>query len=89
MEFYDSMDVETVSEILNRKFYRQHGLPKIMIPDRNKQFVYILWGEKCKVFGIERKFSTIYHLKFSGATERMNQTVQIFLRIYIDFFQRN
>ena len=37
----------------------------------------------CKILGIERKLSTVYH------TERMNQTVETFLRIYIDFDQRN
>ena len=83
------MDVETVSEIFIRKFYRQHGLPTIIISDRNKQFVNILWKNICKIFGIERKFSTIYHPQIDKTTERMNQTVETFLRIYIDFDQNN
>ena len=30
------MDAETVSEIFIRKFYRQHGLPTVIISDQNK-----------------------------------------------------
>ena len=43
----------------------------------------------CKIFGIERKFSTVYLPQINKTTERMNQTVEIFLRTYIDFDQRN
>ena len=38
-----SMDAEAVSEIFIRKFYRQHGLPAVIIFDRGRQFVNILW----------------------------------------------
>ena len=62
LEFYDSMDAETVSEISIRKFYRQHGLFTFIVSDRNKQFMHILLKKICKILGIERKFSTIYHL---------------------------
>ena len=43
----------------------------------------------CKILGIERRLSTAYHPQIDGATERMNQTVETFLRTYIDFDQRN
>ena len=49
LEFYDSMDVETVSEIFIRKFYRQHGLPTIIISDRNKQLRNILYKKIAKL----------------------------------------
>ena len=83
------MDAETVFEIFFRKFHRQHSLLTILIFDRNRQFVKILWKNICKNFGIERKLSTIYQPQIDGAIKRMNQTVTIFLRIYIDFYQRN
>ena len=37
------MDAEAVAEIFIRRFYRQHGLPAIIISDRNRQFMNILW----------------------------------------------
>ena len=89
LEPCDSMDAEAMSEIFIRKFYRQHGLPAIIIFDRGRQFVSILWKRICKILGISRRLSTIYHPQIDGATERMNQTVETFLRIYIDFDQRN
>ena len=89
LEPCDSMDAEAVSEIFIRKFYCQHGLPAIIISDRSRQFVNILWKKICKIFGIERKLSTVYHPQIDGATERMNQTVETFLRTEINFDQRN
>ena len=62
LEPCDSMDAETVSEIFIRKFYRQHDLPAIIISDRGKQFVNILWKKICKILGIERELSIVYHL---------------------------
>ena len=89
LELCNSMDAETVAEIFIRRFYRQHGLPAAIISDRGIQFVSILWKRICKILGIERKLSTAYHPQTDGATERMNQTVETFLRIYIYFDQRN
>ena len=83
------MDAETVAEIFIRRFYRQHGLFAIIISERGRQFVNILWKKICKIFSIERRFSIIYHSQIDKTTGRMNQTVEIFLRIYIDFDQRN
>ena len=89
LEPCDSMDAEAVSEIFIRRFYRQHGLPAAIVSDRGRQFVSILWKRICKILGIERRLSTAYHPQTDGATERMNQTVETFLRTYIDFDQRN
>ena len=89
MEPCDSIDAEIVSEIFIRKFYRKHGSLATIISDRNKQFVNILWKKICQILGIERKLSTIYYPQTNKATERMNQTVETFLRTYIDFDQRS
>ena len=89
LETCNSMDAEAVAEIFIRRFYRQHGLPAVIVSDRGRQFVSILWKRICKILGIERRLSTAYHPQTDGATERMNQTVETFLRIYIDFDQRN
>ena len=84
LKICNSIDAETVAEIFIRRFYRQHGLPAVIISDRNKKVLNILWKRICNIFGIERKFSTICHPQIDGATERMNQTVEFFVRIYID-----
>ena len=83
------MNAETVDEIFIRRFYRQHGLPAIIISDRGRQFVNVLWKKICRIFGIERRFSTVYHPQTDGATERMNQIVETLLRISINFDQLN
>ena len=78
------MDAETVAEIFFPRFYRQHGLFAIIIFNQNKQFVNILWEKNMHNF--RPQFTTP---QIDKITERMNQTVETFLRIYIDFDQRN
>ena len=89
LKLCDTMTAETIAEIFIRRFYRQHHLPEIIVFDRNRQFVNILWKKICKILDIERELSTAYHPQIDGATERMNQTVETFLRFYINFDQRN
>ena len=89
LKLCNSIDAKAVAKIFIRRFYRQNGLSTIIVSDRSRQFVNILWNKICKILGIERRVSTIYHLKIDGTTKRMNQTVETSLRIFIDFDSRN
>ena len=71
------MNAEAVAETFIRRFYRQHGLFAIIIFDRGRQFVNILWKEICKILGIERKLSTIYHPHIDGVTVATYATTKL------------
>ena len=60
------MDAETIAEIFIRRFYRQHSLPAVIICDRNRQFVNILWKMICQIFGIQRKLPQFTTHKLMG-----------------------
>ena len=79
-----TIEVRDVARMFLRTFYRQHGLPVAIVSDRGPQFVSALWKRVCQLLGIVRRLSTAYYPKTDGATERMNQTVETYLRTFIN-----
>jgi len=61
-----------------------HRLPKSIISDRGPQFMAGLMRELNQMLGIERKMSTVFYPQTDGQTERVNQELEQYLRIFID-----
>lgn len=57
-------------------------MPSDITSDRGSLFVSQFWRELCRVLGIESCLSTAYHPQTDGQTERVNQAVEAYLRIY-------
>ena len=80
---------ETVAKWFLRTFYRRHYLPRAIVSDRGTQFTGHLWTRVCNLLGIVRRLSTAFHPETDGATERMNQTVETYLRMFVNYTQDN
>lgn len=78
---------ETVAKIFIRGFYRHHGIPRAIVSDRGTQFVGQLWKRICTLLQIARRLSTAYHPETDGSTERMNQTIEAYIRIFTNYDQ--
>ena len=82
---------KTTAEGLARLFrdnvWRLHGLPESIISDRGPQFVVGLMRELNEMLGIKTKLSTVFHPQTDGQTERMNQELEQYLRMFIDHQQ--
>ena len=82
---------KTMAEGLARLFrdniWRLHGLPESIISDRGPQFAAGLMRELNEMLGIKTKLSTAFHLQTDGQTERMNQKLEQYLRMFIDHRQ--
>ena len=89
LEGMRTIEAEDVARVLLRTFYRQHGLPTAIVTDRGSQFTGALWTQFCKLLTIVRRLSTAFHPQTDGSTERMNQTVETYLRTYINRAQDN
>jgi len=82
---------KTLAEGLARLFrdnvWKLHRLPESIILDRGPQFVAGLMRELNRMLGIESKLSTVFHLQTDGQTERVNQELEQYLRMFIDHRQ--
>jgi transposase InsO family protein len=68
---------------------RLHGLPDSLVSDRGSIFTSRFWKCLCQLLGIKGRLSTAFHPQTDGQTERMNQTIEQYLRIYCNYQQDN
>ena len=82
---------KTMAKGLARLFrdnvWRLHGLPESIISDRGPQFVVGLMRELNEMLGIKTKLSTAFHPQTDRQTERMNQELEQYLRMFINHHQ--
>jgi len=64
-----------------------HGLPKSIVLDRGVQFAAGMMKKLNYLLGIQTKLSTAYHPQTDGQTERINQELKQYLRVFIDHRQ--
>ena len=63
--------------------WKEHGLPRSVISDRGPQFSSQFTRELNSMLGIETKLSTAFHPQTDGQTERVNQELEKYLRMYV------
>jgi len=64
-----------------------HGLPESIISDRGPQFAAEVMKELNTMLGINSKLSTVFYLQTDRQTERMNQELEQYLQMFIDYCQ--
>jgi RNase H-like domain found in reverse transcriptase/Reverse transcriptase (RNA-dependent DNA polymerase)/Integrase zinc binding domain/Chromo (CHRromatin Organisation MOdifier) domain len=87
LEGLPNIEAKTLADWFVRHFYRHHFLPNAIVSDRGTQFVGLLWKTICQKLGIVRRLSTAFHPETDGSTERMNSTLETYLRTYVDLAQ--
>ena len=85
----EKVDTYTVAQKLIQSFIGYHGIPASIISDRGTQFVNGMWKCFCELLKIKCQLSTAYHAETDGQTERMNATIELFLRSFCDHTQSN
>ena len=83
------MMAERLVRLFRDNMWKLHGLPESMISDRGPQFAAGLTKELNKMLGIEIKLSTAYHPQTDSQTERTNQKLEQYLRMYINYRLNN
>ena len=61
-----------------------HGLPEVIISDRDPRFTGKFWQSLFDLLGTDLRFSTAFHPQTDGQSERMIQTLENFLRPYVE-----
>jgi len=68
---------------------RLHGIPDSIVSDRGSIFTSHFWTALSKSLNLAKRLSTAFHPQTDGQTERTNQTVEQYLRIYCNYHQDN
>ncbi|KAL5498856.1 hypothetical protein ACEPAH_1374 [Sanghuangporus vaninii] len=81
------LTAEGMARIYRDQVFRLHGLPKKIIHDRGVQFDAKMMKELYKLLHIEGNPSTAYHPQTDSQTERVNQELEQYLRLYVNHRQ--
>jgi IS30 family transposase len=69
--------------------FSKHGVPSHVTSDRGSEFVSRFFHSLGKALNMKLHSTSGYHPEGDGQTERVNQTLEQYLRIYCNFQQDN
>jgi hypothetical protein len=78
-----------LSSIYMREVVRLHGLPSLIVSNRDPKFTSKWWCELHRIMGTKLLMSTSFHLQTDGITERANRSIGQIFRAIIDPDQRD
>ena len=87
--YKESSTTQELAYAFIRVVASQHGLPKQLISDRDKLFTSKFWKSLMQQLGVKQSLSTAFHPQTDGQTERLNQTLEQYLRCYVNYKQDN
>jgi len=85
----DTLTSLQTAEIYRDHVWSKHGLPRKVISDRGPQFAAQFMKDLHTLIGVETNLSTAFHPQTDGQTERINQEVEQYLRLFINHRQTN
>lgn len=74
---------EDVATTFVNNVYKLHGMPDIIVSDRDPLFTSKFWRKVWSLIGTDLNMSTANHPQSDGQTERVNQCLEIFLRCFV------
>ena len=83
----EKTSAEGLAQLFRDNIWKLHGLPDSIISDRGPQFAAGIMRKLNHMLGIEMKLSMAFHLQIDNQTERMNQELEQYLRMFIDHRQ--
>jgi len=80
---------EGTARILRDQVFRDHRLPRRIVHNRDTRFTSSYTLSLMTLLGVQQNPSTAYHPQTDGQTEQVNQDVEQYLRIFINYQQDN
>jgi len=80
----EKMLAEGLARLFRDKVWKLHRLLESIISDRKPQFTAGLMRELNQMLGIKSKLSMAFYPQTDGQTERVNQELEQYLRMFID-----
>jgi hypothetical protein len=72
-----------IIEIFMKEMFRLHGIPKMVISDRDVKFTFVFWKELFARLNTNLNFSTSYHPQIDGMTEQTNKIMEDMICMYV------
>jgi transposase InsO family protein len=86
---HTTINTEGTALLFLKEVWKHHGMPRVVVSDRGPQFVARFTRELYKLLGIKLEMSMAYHPQTDGQTERVNQVLEGYLRIFTSRRQDN
>jgi GNAT superfamily N-acetyltransferase len=80
-------DAIELARVYLHEVYRHHGLPRILISDRDVRFTSLFWTTLMDRLGVKLNLSSAYHPETDGQTERTIGTFEELIRPYVSYLQ--
>jgi hypothetical protein len=80
---------EDTAQLYLQYVFKHHGLPDDIVSDRGTQFTSRFTARLLDLCKIHSNKSTVFHPQSDGQTERVNQVLEQYLRIFCDYQQDN
>lgn len=84
-----SVTAEGLAKLYRNYVWKDFGLPSKIISDRASTFTSKFMTELNRLLGIQTNISSAYHPQTDGQTERLNQEVEQYLRLFVNEQQNN
>ena len=84
---YTTLSLEGVARLFRDHVWKDFGIPENIIYDRGSVFVSKFMEALNHLLGIQANPSTAYHPQTDGQTERVNQEVEQYLRVFVNYHQ--
>ena len=81
------MTATDLATLYAESIFKDFGAPKGIVSDRGSLFTSEFWSAFMLYLNVRRRLSTAFHPQTDGQTERMNQVLEHYLRVYCNYRQ--
>ena len=85
--WHTTIDAFGLAELFSWEVVHLYGLPLTIVSDQGPQFTSTFWQQVCSRLGIDRRMSTALHPQTDRQTERMNDSMEQYLQVFINHQQ--
>jgi hypothetical protein len=86
---HDTITSMQLAQLFVLHVFSKHGVPSHVTSDRGTEFVSHFFRSLGKALNMKLHFTSGYHPEGDGQTERTNQTLEQYLRVYCNYQQDN